>query len=205
LTIQRPLVGAAVLCGALLLAACNGSPEAGRVAPAPTSAVPSTTLTPTGSPTTSSAWSGDELKAITSAKARYLAARTAGQNALKDPTRATRDALEKAGNGGSWVITLAIEVDFQRSHGWYQAGNATIMAASVQSVNLRLEQPEVRLSTCIDSSRVVTRYRSTGKPVPMSQGNGSRHRFQSRLVLAPSVSTGKKMWFLVEEKVHGSC
>jgi hypothetical protein len=160
--------------------------------------------TPTISPTTS-AWTDDELKAITSAKARYLAARTAGQKALKDPTKATRDALEKAGNGGNWVITLATEVDFQRSRGWYQAGTATITATSVQSVNLRLEQPEVRLSSCIDSSRVVTRYRSTGKPVPMSPGNGSRHKFQSRLVFAPSVSTGKKTWFLVEEKVAGPC
>jgi hypothetical protein len=203
--IRRPLVGAAVLCGALLLAACNGSPEAGRVTPAPTSAGSSTEPTATTSPTPSSAWTADELKAITSAKARYIAARTAGQDALKDPTRATRDALEKAGNGGNWVITLATEVDFQRSRGWYQSGTATIMAPSVQSVNLRLEQPEVWLSNCIDSSRVVTRYRSTGKPVPMGPGNGSRHRFQSRLVFATSVSTGQKMWFLVEEKVTGSC
>ncbi|MGW6283034.1 hypothetical protein [Kribbella sp. NPDC055071] len=72
-------------------------------------------------------------------------------------------------------------------------------------MNLKLEQPEVRLTSCIDSAQVVTRYQSTGKPIPVESDNGNRHRFQSRLVYAKSAVSGKKMWFLVDEKAGEKC
>jgi hypothetical protein len=203
--IRRLLVGATPVLCAVLLSACNGSPEAGRVTPAPSSTTPSATPTSSGSPTASPEWTAEELSAIASARARYIAARAAVESALRDPTKATRDALEKAGNGGDWVNAAASEVSFQRDNGWYQTGSAKVLSTAVQSVNLKIEQPEVRLSSCIDSSSMVTRYRSSGKPVPMGPGDGTRHKFQSRLVFAPSVITGSRMWFLTEEKAIGSC
>jgi hypothetical protein len=199
--IRRPLVGAAVLCGALLLAACNGSPEAGRVTPAPTiTSSPTVSPSPSASPT----WTGDELKAITAARSRYVTARTAVGVALSDPRNASRSPLEKAGNGGNWLASAIEEIAFQRDRGWYQAGSVKIASTTVASVRLQLEQPEVMLANCIDSSGVVMRYRATGKPVPLGPSNGSRHKVHSRIVLAPSIN-GTKTWFLVDEKVIGSC
>jgi len=125
--------------------------------------------------------------------------------ALQQPKKASRDALEKAGNGGTWVIAVAEEVNFHIENGWYQSGEAKIVSTTVRSVKLDLPQPEVRLSNCIDSSAVVSRYQSNGKEVPSQGDDGDRHRFDSRLVYAPSTSTGNKMWFLVEEKVAKTC
>jgi hypothetical protein len=201
--IRRPLVGAAVLCGALLLAACNGSPEAGRVTPAPTTSGPTTT--PTASTPTTPAWSEDELAAIAGAKARYVTARAAIDVAMNDPLKSTRAALEKAGNGGSWIIDVLDDLNFQRDQGWFQAGKVQIASTAVKYVSLKGEQPEVRLTVCIDTSKISTRYRANGKPVPMGPGNGSRHKAQARLVFAPPANQNAKMWFLIEEKALGSC
>jgi hypothetical protein len=134
-----------------------------------------------------------------------LAARAAIGAALKEPTKATRSALAAAGNGGAWVIAVAGQIDFQVENGWYQTGDPKVVSLAVQSVRLNLEQPEVRLTTCIDSAQVITRYQSSGKPVPTQGDDGNRHRFQSRLVYAKSVETGRKMWFLVEEKATETC
>jgi hypothetical protein len=201
--IRRPLVGAAVLCGALLLAACNGSPEAGRVTPAPTTSSP--TSTPTVSTPITPAWTEEELAAIAGAKARYVAARAAIDVAMNDPRKSTRVALEKAGNGGSWIIDILDDVNFQRDNGWFQAGRVQIASTAVEYVSLKGEQPEVRLTVCIDTSKISTRYQSNGKPVPMGPGNGSRHKAQARLVFAPPANQSAKMWFLIEEKASGSC
>jgi hypothetical protein len=202
--IRRPLTAAvATLSTLLVLTACNGSPEAGRPNTTPTSQTPSPTPTPTGPPTPT--LSPQEQAAVTDAKARYVAARAAVGVALKQPTKATRAALAAAGNGGTWVIAVAGQVNFQVENGWYQTGDPKIVSLAVQSVRLKLEQPEVRLTSCIDSAQVVTRYQSNGKPVPAQGDDGNRHRFQSRLVYAKSVETGRKMWFLVEEKVAGTC
>jgi hypothetical protein len=203
--IRRLLVGAtAVLC-AVLLSACNGSPEAGRVAPAPSSTTPSATPTSSASPTASPEWTAEELSAIAAAKARYVTARAAVDNAMNDPQKSTRTALEKAGNGGSWIIAVLEEVNFQRDNGWFQAGKVQIDSTAVERVSLTGEQPEVRLTVCIDTSKISTRYQANGKPVPMGPGNGNRHKAQSRLVFAPPANQGAKMWFLIEEKAEGSC
>jgi hypothetical protein len=103
------------------------------------------------------------------------------------------------------VIAVAGQIDFQVMNGWYQSGDSKIVSLAVQSVKLNLEQPEVRLTSCIDSAQVITRYQSSGKPVPTQGDNGNRHRFQSRLVYAKSVETGKTMWFLVDEKATAPC
>jgi hypothetical protein len=203
LMIRRPLVGAAVLCGALLLAACNGSPEAGRVTPAPSTNAPSTTPT-VGTPTTPS-WSEEEIRAIAGAKARYAAARVAVDKAMQDPRKSSRAALAKAGNGGSWIIAILDGVNFKRNNGWYQAGAVQIASTTVDSVSLGGEQPEVRLKVCVDSSRVSTRYQATGKPVAMGPSDGNRHKAQARLVFAPPANQTAKMWFLIEEKASGTC
>jgi hypothetical protein len=201
--IRRPLVGAAVLCGALLLAACNGSPEAGRVMPAPTTSNPTTT--PTVSTPTAPAWTEEELAAIAGAKARYIAARAAIDVAMNDPRKSTRAALEKAGNGGSWIIDILDDISFQRDNGWFQAGRVQIASTAVNYVSLKGEQPEVRLTVCIDTSKISTRYQANGKPVPIGPGNGNRHKAQARLVFAPPANQSAKMWFLIEEKASGSC
>jgi hypothetical protein len=124
---------------------------------------------------------------------------------MHDPRKSTRAALVKAGNGGTWLISVLGELDFQRNNGWYQAGDVQIASAAVDSVKLSGEQPEVRLNTCIDSSKVSTRYQSSGKPVPMGPNDGTRHRAQVRLVFAPPTDKSAKMWFLIEEKAMGRC
>jgi hypothetical protein len=134
-----------------------------------------------------------------------VAARAAVDAALKQPAKASQAALAAAGNGGNWAIAVAGQLDFQTTNGWYQTGDPKIISLAVVSVNLKLEQPEVKLTSCIDSTQVVTRYQSSGKPIPIESDNGSRHRFQSRLIYAKSTSSGKKMWFLVDEKAGEKC
>jgi hypothetical protein len=200
---RRPLIGAAALCAALLLSGCNNSPEASQITPAPTS-TPSTASVSTASPSDSSSWTDDEAKAIRESKARYVSARTAVGTALSDPRKASRAPLELAGNGGKWLADAVEEIAFQRDRGWYQSGSAKVVSTKVESVRLQLEQPEILLANCIDSSTLVMRYRSTGKPVPVGPNDGTRHQVRSRMVLGPAAS-GMKAWFLVDENVTGSC
>jgi hypothetical protein len=202
---RRPafLPAAAAICALLALTACQGSPEAGRPSNTPTTT--SVISTPTPAAPSTPAWTPEEQAAIAAAKARYMAARAAVSQALKQPTKATRSALAAAGNGGTWVIAVAGQIDFQVQNGWFQTGDAKVASLAVESVNLKLEQPEVRLRSCIDSSQVVVRYQSSGKPIPVEGDNGSRHRFESRLVYAKSAVSGKKMWFLVDEKTTKTC
>ncbi|WP_328998318.1 hypothetical protein OHA18_28145 [Kribbella sp. NBC_00709] len=160
---------------------------------------------PTPNAPSTPAWTTDEQAAITAAKARYVAARAAVNNAFKEPAKATTASLEAAGNGGTWVIAVAGQLDFQVKNGWYQTGDAKVASLDVRSVNLKLAQPEVRLTSCIDSSQVVDRYQSNSKPIPVVSDNGDRHRFESRLVYAKSASTGRKLWFLVDDKTTKTC
>jgi hypothetical protein len=202
--IRRPLTATVVtLCAALALTACNGSPEAGRPNPTPTSI--STTPTPTTTAPSTPIWTPEQQAAINAAKARYAGARAAVNKALQSPTTATRPALVKAGNGGSWLISILGQIDFQVDNGWYQAGDIQIASVTVRSVNLAAAQPEVHLVACIDSSRVSTRFQEDGKPVPMGPDNGRRHKVQARLVFAPPTGQSTKTWFLVEEKGLGKC
>ncbi|TCC38547.1 hypothetical protein [Kribbella speibonae] len=197
---RRPLLAAAATLSTLtLLTACNGSPEAGRPNTTPT------TPTPTPTAPSTPTWTAEEQTAITAAKARYIAARTAVGNAFKQPAKANVSVLALAGNGGTWATTVAAQLDFQVKNGWYQTGDATITGLAVRSVNLKLAQPEVRLTSCIDSSQVVDRYQANGKPVPIEGDNGSRHRFESRLIYGKSARTGRNMWFLVDEKTTKTC
>ncbi|GAA3559180.1 hypothetical protein [Kribbella ginsengisoli] len=195
---RRPLLLTVALC-ALPLAACNNSPEAGQ----PNTA-PATSTTPTPTAPSTPTYTSEEQAAITAAKARYAVARAAAGAALAQPGKATRAALEKAGNGGEWVNAIADQIATEQENGWYQTGAAKIVSTAVKSVNLTSTQPEVRLTSCIDSTSLVTRYQSNGQPVPEGSSDGPRHKFQSRLVYAPDAG-GKKMWFLVEEKVAGAC
>jgi hypothetical protein len=194
---HRPLLAAAALCATLTLAACNGSPKAGQPNTTPVSPVTTASTTPSQS--------DEEDKAIAAAKSRYMIARGAVATALRAPDKATRAALENAGNGGDWIIAVIGRLTFQKENGWYQSGTVKYLSTDLQSVNLTAEQPEVRLINCIDSSGLVDRYKSNGKPVPHESSDGDRHKFQSKLVFAPASGTSKKMWFLVEEKVTGPC
>jgi hypothetical protein len=203
---RRPLVGFAALCAAFLLAACNASVEAGRVTPSPSPlTTPSTSTPPASSPPTPPAQTEEETKAIAGAKARYIAARGAVDKVMNEPLKSSRAPLERAGLGGSWLITVIGEVRFHRDNGWYQSGAVRIASLAVESVMLGGEQPEVRLVSCIDSSKTTTRFQENGKPVPMGPGNGSRHKFRARLVFAPPAAKQAKMWFVIEEKTTGSC
>ncbi|HEU4947728.1 MAG TPA: hypothetical protein VFT31_11290 [Kribbella sp.] len=201
---RRPLIGAAALCVALLLSACNGSPEAGQLTPAPTSSGPSTPPTPSVSITASPAWTEEELQAITAARSRYAIAQAAVVKALSDPRTASRAGLENSGNGGQWLTAVLNQAVFQRDRGLYQTGSSKIVSTAVSSVHLQLEQAEVTLAHCIDGSGVVLRYRASGKPVPTGPSDGARHRITSRIVLA-ATGPNATMWLLVDEKVVGSC
>jgi hypothetical protein len=196
----RPLLLTVALSTLLLLTGCNNSPEAGR----PNTTPPSTTPTPTPTAPSTPTDTPEEQAAITAAKARYTVARAAAGAALAQPGKATRTALEKAGNGGEWLSAVAGQIATEQENGWYQTGAAKVVSTAVQSVNLTSTQPEVRLINCVDSTTLVTRYQSNGQPVPEGSSDGPRHRFQSKLVYAPDAS-GRKMWFLIEEKVAGPC
>jgi hypothetical protein len=201
----RPALGTATaaLCALLALTACQGSPKAGQPNTTPTSA--SSTPTPTTTAPSTPTWTPQEQAAITAAKGRYVAARAAVERALRDPRMSSREPLEKAGNGGSWILTAIEQVRFEREQGWYLAGTVKITSIDVLSADLGLAQPEVRLTSCVDSSNAKTLYQATGKPVPLKGAPSKHRRFQSRLVLAPPTNGGQKMWFLIEEKAVGAC
>ncbi|MEV0803657.1 hypothetical protein AB0I34_38605 [Kribbella sp. NPDC050281] len=124
---------------------------------------------------------------------------------MQSPSTATRAELLKAGNGGAWLISVLGELDFQQDNDWYQVGSLQVASTSIRAVKLTATQPEVQLTTCIDSSKVTTRFQKTGKPVPAGSSDGDRHRFLSRLVFAPPTGQTEKMWFLIEDKVAGKC
>lgn len=205
---RRPALGlataiVATLCALTALTACNGSPEAGRPNTTPISS-PTTTPTPTAPSTPT--WTPAEAAAITAAKARYTAARVAAGVALNDPSTASHNALEAAGNGGAWLQSILARIVFLQDRGLYQTGTAKILSATPAAVNLKAEQPVVTLTTCIDGAGVVMRYRASGKPVPVvsTPGGTTRHSVSARLVFAPAKS-GTRMWFLIEEKTAGPC
>ena len=198
---RRPLLAAA-LCATLTLTACHSSPKAGQPNTTAPSTTPSTPTTPTP---TGATWTPEEQAAIAAAKARYAVARAAVTTALTDPRKPSKEPLEKAGNGGNWLLTAIDQIRFQRDQGWYLSGTLKTTSTTVTSVNLGLQQPEVKLTNCIDSSAAKTLYRATGKPVPLEGGDGDFRKFQSRLVFAPPARGGAKMWFLVDEKVVGAC
>ena len=183
---RRPLQAAA-LCATLTLTACTGSPQAAQSNTTPPSPA-STASTPTPTPPQS-----EEDQAVAAAKSRYTVARAAVAAALRAPDKATRAALEKAGNGGDWIIAVIGQLTFQKENGWYQSGTVKYVSTDLKSVNLEAEQPEVRLTSCIDSAGLVDRYKSNGQPVPHGPTDGDRHRFQSRLVFAPAPGTNTKM------------
>jgi hypothetical protein len=198
---SRPALGraTAALCALLALTSCQGSPEAGH---------PNTTpISPTSTPTAPSppTWTPEEQKAITAAKTRYTVARAAVDKAMSDPSAVNRPALEKAGNGGTWIIAALENLLNLQHDGWFQTGNVKITNTVVSSIKLNLEQPEVRLVSCLDSSAVVIRFQKDRKPVPMGPGNGRRHKFASRLVYAPPAAGGTRMWWLIEDKGVGPC
>lgn len=199
--IRRPLLIAAALCATLALAACTNSPEAGR----PNTTPPSTPTTAAPTAPTTPTYTAEEQTAITAAKARYVAARAAADQAFEDPAKFNRAALEKAGNGGQWIIELAGGAQQLQDYGWYRSGASKISETQVISVKLDQQQPEVRLTNCIDSSGVVTRFRRDDKPVPMGPGNGKRHKFSSQLVYASPSGGGGKSWFLIADKAVGPC
>jgi hypothetical protein len=201
----RPALGpaAAALCALLALTACQGSPEAGHPNTTPVSPTP--TPTPTVTAPSTPSWTPQEQAAITAAKARYVAARTAVDKAMSAPTKIDRSALERAGNGGTWILS-ALEGLLNLQHdGWYQTGNVKVTNTTVTSVKLNAAQPEVRLVSCLDSSAVVIRFQKDGKPVPLGPGNGRRHKFASRLVYAPPAAGGTKLWWLIAETGTGAC
>jgi hypothetical protein len=202
---RRPafLPATAAICALLALTACQGSPEAGRPNTTSASASPTPSPTPTASP--SSRWTPEEQAAITAAKARYISARAAIDAALNSPTAATKAKLQQAGNGGNWIIQVWGDVQFDKDRGWYQDGKVILKIVSVASVKLETEQPEVRLTVCLDTSKTTLRYQTSRKPVPVGPGNGSRHKVVASLVYAPPLGQTTKMWFLIDEKDAGLC
>ncbi|GAA1509421.1 hypothetical protein GCM10009741_02870 [Kribbella lupini] len=197
----RRLTPAAAVCLAVLMASCtNASPEAGRP-----DTSPSTSSTPSPSHPSTPAWTAEEQQAISAAQARYLSARTAINQAFQDPRAATRDKLLKAGNGDPWLISVIGDLKFFEDQGWYQKGDVVVSSVVVQSVKLGGERPEVRLTSCIDSSKTTTIIRKTGKPVTSAGDDGKRKKAQAKLVFAPTSASQSKAWYLVEEEGATNC
>jgi hypothetical protein len=198
---RRPLATAVATLSALAaLTACNSSPEAGR----PNTTSPTATPTPTATPS-SPTWTPEQQAAIAAAKARYTVARAAVDKAMSTPTATNRPALEKAGNGGTWIIDALEDLINLQHDGWYLTGSTKVTNTVVSSVKLNLEQPEVRLVSCLDGSAIVVRLQKNHKPVPLGPGNSRRQKWASRLVYAPPAAGGTKMWWLIEDKGIGPC
>jgi hypothetical protein len=197
---RRSALALATLTTLTALTACQGSPEAGR----PNTAPPTPSVTPTPTPSAPSTPTPEQA-AATAAKARYAAAQAAIDAAAATPTVNNRPALEKAGIGGTAVLDVVESLINLRADGWYQTGRVTIVSTAISSVKLNLQQPEVRLLSCLDSSSTVVRFQKNGKAVPLGPGNGNRHKFASRIVYAPAATGATKMWWLIENKAAGSC
>jgi hypothetical protein len=109
------------------------------------------------------------------------------------------------GAGSEFIISVIDGARTLTRSGWYQTGSTRIASAQVASVKLDGEQPEVNLTHCLDTSKLVLRFQRDGKPVPVGPGNGNRHKFTSRLVYAPPAPGGKRIWFLISDKAAGQC
>lgn len=194
----------AALCALTALTSCNGSPEAGRpnTSPAPTTSSPSPTpsQTPSGPE-----WTAEEQTAITASKKQYSVARVAIDVALAAPAKADRTKLESAGNGGTWITTVLEDIVNFQDYGWYETGSTKVLNTQVSAVNLKLQQPQVDLINCIDSSAVVIRSQQDGKPIPIGAGTSKRQKVSSRMVYAPAATGGAKRWWLIAEKELGVC
>jgi hypothetical protein len=203
---RRPALGPAfaALCALTALTACQGSPEAGHPNTTSVSTSATPTPTPTAAPSTPT-WTPEQEAAITAAEARYASARAAVDQAMAAPTKVNRTALEKAGNGGSWILAVLQDIINYQDYGWYQTGRTKVTNTRVTSVKLNAEQPEVLLVSCIDTSATVIRFQKSGKPVPLGPGNGHRHKFSSQMVYAPPAAGGTKVWWLIADKALGSC
>jgi hypothetical protein len=202
---RRPPLGRALvaLCALTALTACNGSPEAGRPNTTPTSN--SSTPTPTPTAPSTPTWTPEEEAAIGAATTRYVDAWAAIDTALNNPPAATRAKLLAAGTGGNWLVQILGSVQFNQDRGWYQEGRVRVESMSVASIDLKAQQPEVRLTACLDASKTSLRYQATRKPVPVGPGNSGRSKVQAQLVFAPPNGQTKKMWFLVDQKDAGTC
>ncbi|HEY3559331.1 MAG TPA: hypothetical protein VGL05_17790 [Kribbella sp.] len=194
----------AALCALTALAACHGSPEAGHPNTTPVSTAASTP-TPTPAVPSTPDWTAQEQAAIAAAKARYATARSAIDAALNNPPAATDQKLLQAGVGGKWLVQVLGDLQFNEDRDWYQEGKTRVKALTVASVKLTAEQPEVRFTVCLDTSKISLRYRTTHKPVPAIPANGHFHKVQSQMVYAPPNGQSTKMWFLIDEKPLGSC
>ncbi|TDW94579.1 hypothetical protein EV137_1896 [Kribbella pratensis] len=200
---RRPLLAAvATLSTLTLLTACNGSPEAGRpnTTPTTTSPTPTPSSTPAGP-----RWTPAEQTAIAAAKKQYVLARAAIDTALASPAKADQGKLASAGNGGAWMTTVLEDIATFQEYGWYESGRTKITTVHVSSVKLDLEQPEVRLINCIDSSAVVIRSQADNKPVSAGTGTKKPKKVSSSVVYAPSAADGGKRWRLVAEQELGAC
>ncbi|MEV0791851.1 hypothetical protein [Kribbella sp. NPDC050459] len=132
-------------------------------------------------------------------------ARTAIDTALAAPAKADKAKLESAGNGGAWMTTVLEDLTTFQEYGWYESGRTTVTNLQVSSVNLKLEQPEVRLINCIDVSGIVIRSQSNNKPVTAGAGTKEPKKVLSRVVYAPSATGGGKRWWLIAEQELGAC
>ncbi|RZT27161.1 hypothetical protein EV649_0915 [Kribbella sp. VKM Ac-2569] len=201
---RRPLLAAvATLSTLTLLTACNGSPEAGRPNTTPTTTSAAATPTPTAPSTPT--WTPAEQTAIAAAKKQYTVARAAIDTALASPAKADQAKLASAGNGGAWMTTVLEDLTTFQEYGWYESGRTKITTLQVSSVNLKLEQPEVRLINCIDSSAVVIRSQADNKPVSAGTGTKKPKKVSSSVVYAPSATGGAKRWWLIAEQELGAC
>ncbi|MFI5693329.1 hypothetical protein ACIA58_15900 [Kribbella sp. NPDC051586] len=203
---RRPALAPALaaLCAAMVLTACNGSPEAGRPNTVPVATTPSSSSTPSETPS-GPQWTAEEQTAITASNKQYAAARVAIDVALAAPAKADRTKLESAGNGGTWINTVLEDIVNFQDYGWYETGSTKVVHTQVSAVNLKLQQPQVDLINCIDSSAVIIRSQQTGKPIPIGAGTSKRQKVSSRMVYAPAATGGAKRWWLIAEKELGVC
>ncbi|MET9275823.1 hypothetical protein [Kribbella sp. NPDC003557] len=103
------------------------------------------------------------------------------------------------------MTTVLQDLATFQEYGWYATGHTKVTTIQVSSVNLKLEQPEVRLINCIDSSAIVIRSQADNKPVTSGAGAKTHKKVSSRVVYAPSATGGGKRWRLVTEQEVGVC
>jgi hypothetical protein len=97
------------------------------------------------------------------------------------------------------------DVQLNQEHGFYQNGKTSVKILSVASVNLKAEQPEVRLVACLDTSRTALYFQKTRKPVPATPANGRRHEVQAQVVYGSLIGKTTKNWFFINETDQGTC
>ncbi len=191
----RVVVGLLVAAGAL-----SGCSDDSKTTDPPTSQTPAATPTPTPTPS-----ADPKAKAVAAAKARFVSAMAARTRAVQNPKNATEAALVASGNADPWLGSILTTIALYKQNGFYQTGAAKVTSMRETKIVLSGEQPEVQLDVCGDNRAVEVRYVATNQVAPRGPGSKLKPRFRATLRYAPATGIPGKNWYVVENKLVGSC